>query len=441
MRSSFRSVTDVSEPRNVGLISVAHGINEFYSIALPPIIPLLVTELDITLTQAGLLLTVFYAMYSIFQLPAGLLADRIGKKRLLVAGLVGMSGGILLAATAQSYEMLLLSQILAGISGSTYHPTGMSLISDLETADTEGRAMGIFGFGGMVGTAGAPAIVGGVAGILDWRLALATAASAGLLGAALFFLLFEDTSNGREDRSTDRHSNDRQPDGGAEPPTSPGWKTGLRDALSRVPTSPGQLQAAIGVPLTASIVLLVATTILVSLQSRAIMTFTTSYLFVYTGESTALSNLGFLAMLVAGSLSSLWAGGLADRFDRAWLGLAAALSTALLLGGTLVVGPLSGTVGQTPLLVILLGWFFLLGVAMYAIVPVKNAIISGVSEEEFSGSLFGVTQTGSALGSTTGPALFGFLAERTSIALAYPAIAAASVLLALVFLALSRTLP
>ena len=128
----------------VGSISLGHGANEFFSVALPPIIPLLVTDLGISYAQAGFLLTIFFVMYSIFQLPAGVLADRVGKKRLLVAGLAGMSGGIALAATAGSYETLLIAQAIAGISGSTFHPTGMSLISDVETGSTEGKAMGVF---------------------------------------------------------------------------------------------------------------------------------------------------------------------------------------------------------------------------------------------------------------------------------------------------------
>ena len=443
MRSSLRSVTAVSQPRNVGLISGAHGINEFFSIVLPPIIPLLVTELDITYAQAGFLLTVFFAMYSIFQFPAGLIADRIGKKRLLVGGLVGMSVGILLASTAQSYEMLILSQILAGVSGSTYHPSGMSLISDIETSATEGRAMGIFGFGGMVGTAAAPVIVGGLAVLFDWRVALAAAAASGLLGAIVFFRYFEDTTAG-DDSTANRVQHDGGESEASRSSASDSAPPSVRERLGRLRNGSvrgglARVRETVGIPLTASILLLVATTILVSLQTRAIMTFTTSYLFLYTGESTSLANLGFLAMLVAGSLSSLWAGGLADRFNRGRLGIVVTLTTGLLLGATLFVGPLSELVSQWPLYAILLGWFFVLGIAMYAVVPIKNAIISGVSEEEFSGSLFGVTQTGSAIGSTTGPALFGYLATEMSMAVAYPLIAIVSVLLALVFVALSRT--
>lgn len=79
MRDSVRRMIAVSRPRVVGPVTVGHGINEFFAIVIPPIIPLLVSDIDITYGQAGFLLTTFFVMYMIFQLPAGILADRIGK--------------------------------------------------------------------------------------------------------------------------------------------------------------------------------------------------------------------------------------------------------------------------------------------------------------------------------------------------------------------------
>jgi hypothetical protein len=141
----------VSNPREVWLITVAHAVNEFYSVALPPILPLLVNDFAISYAEAGGLLTVFYVVYSVFQLPAGALADRIGQRWILAIGMVVLSGGILLAAGAQDYRTLVFAEALAGLGGSTYHPAGMSLISDLEGTSTEGKAMGIHGLGGVVG--------------------------------------------------------------------------------------------------------------------------------------------------------------------------------------------------------------------------------------------------------------------------------------------------
>ncbi len=406
----------------VGSISLGHGANEFFSVALPPIIPLLVTDLGISYAQAGFLLTIFFVMYSIFQLPAGVLADRVGKKRLLVAGLAGMSGGIALAATAGSYETLLIAQAIAGISGSTFHPTGMSLISDVETGSTEGKAMGVFGFGGMVGTMASPVLIGGLAVFAGWRVALGVAAILGIVVTLVFIPLFSEPS---DEQPADHSADERQPrpDGGR----SFSFRSPLRSAM-RV----------LNVPLTRGIAVLFCVTVLISLQSRAIQTFTTSYIAAGTGGSASVGNLGFFALLLGGSLSSLWAGSLSDRFDRGSLGVVAALGTALLVGATVFVARLPSGIPTELLFAFLAIWFFVIGAVMYACVPVKNALISEQAEREFSGSLFGVIQTASAIGSASGPAVFGVLATDWGIGAAYPAIAAVSLTLAALFFVLSR---
>jgi fucose permease len=75
---------------------------------------------------------------------------------------------------------------------------------------------------------------------------------------------------------------------------------------------------------------------------------------------------------------------------------------------------------------------------MYAIFPAINAITTEYSEREFSGSLFGLMLTAGSLGGAAGPLAFGWLAEATSIGVAFPAIAGVSLLGALVFLLLFR---
>lgn len=413
MVSPFKRIMNVSRPRVVGPISVAHGINEFFSIVIPPIIPLLVADLGISYGQAGFLVTIFFIMYSLFQLPAGILADWIGKRRIMLVGLLGMSGGILLASLATSYEMLLVAQAITGISGSTFHPTGMSLISDVETEDTEGKAMGVFGFGGALGTMSAPLVVGGLAAIAGWRVALAGGALLGIvvtLSSIPFLASSESTS-----------SQSARTDGGRP--------SRLRGIVRSV-------KGAVNVPLSRGIVLLFLLTLILSLQHRAIQTYTTAYITAESGASVSVGNLAFFALLLGGSVSSLWAGDLADRFNRELLGLVAAIATAVLVGATLLVSQLLGELPFEVLLIVLSVWFAIIGVLMYASYPIKNAMVSEKANEEYSGSLFGIIQTASAMGSATGPALFGVLATRWGVVAAFPAIAGVSVVLAVLFLLL-----
>jgi len=424
MRALLAEYRDIDHPRNVGLISLSHGVNEFYSIVVPPVVPLLVTDLGITYAQAGLLLTVFFAVYAALQLPAGLVADRYGKKRVLVAGLAVMAGSLGLASAAGSYEGLLAAQALAGVGGSTYHPTGMSLVSDLEREATEGKAMGVFGFGGMLGVAAAPLVVGGAAAVLGWRAALVAAAVGGLAFVAVFQVAFRDPG------ATPQATAGTEPDGGGA--------TGSDEDAGLVARGRERLARTLRFRLTPGVAVLAALTFLVSLQLRALHTFATGFLVDGVGRTTSVANGLFFVMLAASAAASIWVGSLADRFDRRLLGAVAAGVTSLVLGAMAVLPALDGAVGRWPATAVLAVAFALLGLAVYGPSPVKNALISEYATEESSGGLFGVTQTTSALGSAVGPALFGAVATDAGVGVAFPLVATVSLLVGAGFLALGR---
>jgi MFS family permease len=398
----------------VWLVTVAHAVNEFYSVALPPILPLLVNDFAISYAEAGALLTVFYVTYSVFQLPAGALADRIGQRWILAVGMVVLSAGILLAAAAGDYRTLVFAEVLAGVGGSTYHPAGMSLISDLEGAETEGKAMGIHGLGGVVGTALAPALVGGLAAVFDWRFALTASAGVGLVYGVIFLAVFRDVPRSEEPATV-------EPDGGSEP----GRDGGTGSATGRW----SGLGSLVSLPLERWVVVLFLGNLAISTELGAVRTFVTSYLVEHAGTTTGLANGVFFALLVGAGVASLGAGTLADSMDRGTLGVAAMAASAVALAGTAFVPPIG---------VVLFAYFFLIGVVMWAALPAINAITSAYSQQGFSGSLFGVMLTAGSLGGAAGPLLFGAAAERFGMGAAFPMIAVVSAAGAVVFLALRR---
>ena len=416
MSGTLRSrLFSVSNPREVWLVTVAHAVNEFYSVALPPILPLLVNDFAISYAEAGALLTVFYVTYSVFQLPAGALADRIGQRWILAVGMVVLAVGILVAASAQTYETLVFAEALAGLGGSTYHPAGMSLISDLEGSTTEGKAMGIHGLGGVVGTALAPALVGGLAALFDWRLALTVSAGVGLLYGAVFLAMFRDVPRSSEPTV--------EPDGGSDP------EAGADAACEGSSGGRFAPRALVSVPLERWVVVLFLANLAISTELGAVRTYVTSYLVEHAGTATGLANGVFFAMLVGAGIASLGAGTLADSMDRRTLGIAAMVGSALALAGTAVVPPVG---------VALVVWFFLAGVVLWAALPALNAITSAYSEREFSGSLFGVMLTAGSLGGAAGPLLFGAVAERVGMGAAFPLVALVSAAGAVAFLSMRR---
>jgi MFS family permease len=447
VRSVARRALSVSNPREVWLITVAHGVNEFYSVALPPILPLLVDDFAISYGEAGVLLTVFFAVYSVFQLPAGVLADRIGQRRLLAAGMVVLAAGILIAAGARDYRTLIVAEALAGVGGSTYHPAGMSLISDLETGETEGKAMGIHGLGGVVGTALAPALVGGLAALYDWRIALTASAAVGFCYAIAFFALFRDVDptddagrDGDRGGSDDVRGDDRGTtavDAGDDDRGTTAVDAGDDDrgttTVDGGETDTGSRwsnpRAFVSVPLERWVAVLFLANLAIATEIGAVRTFVTSYLVEQAGTTAAVANGIFFVMLVGAGVSSLGAGHLADAVDREWLGFGAMALSTVALGTTGLVPPVP---------IALFAWFFLVGVVMWAALPAMNAITSQYSERGFSGSLFGVMLTAGSLGGAGGPLLFGAAAGRFGMSAAFPLVAAVSAVGAVAFLAMRR---
>jgi EmrB/QacA subfamily drug resistance transporter len=105
-----------------------------------------------------------------FLLSAGSLADRYGRKRLFLSGLIVFTGGSVLCAAARNAEMLTASRAVQGIGGAILFATSLSLLA----ANFHGRDRGVaFGVWGAV--TGIAAALGPVAGglinlsWLGWR--------------------------------------------------------------------------------------------------------------------------------------------------------------------------------------------------------------------------------------------------------------------------------
>src|SRR5258708_26678090 len=82
-KSSIRG----KEYRAIALVSLAHFINHFHNMVLPPLFPFLKAQLGIGFIELGFALTVANILSVVAQLPVGFLVDRIGSPRRLGLGL------------------------------------------------------------------------------------------------------------------------------------------------------------------------------------------------------------------------------------------------------------------------------------------------------------------------------------------------------------------
>ncbi|WP_063711886.1 MFS transporter [Nocardia sp. BMG111209] len=125
-------------------------------------LPRLTADLSPSATQQLWILDIYGFMTAGFLVTMGTLGDRIGRRRLLLAGAVAFGAGSVLAACSTGSTMLILARALMGIAGATLAPSGLALIRVM-FADPAQRAAAVGVFTGCftVGAITGP-IVGGV---------------------------------------------------------------------------------------------------------------------------------------------------------------------------------------------------------------------------------------------------------------------------------------
>src|SRR3989338_2687046 len=72
----------------------AHFVHDVFSDVLYVLLPVWAGEFGLTFAQVGFMRTVYSGGMALFQVPAGLLAERRGERRLLAAGAGGAAGGL-----------------------------------------------------------------------------------------------------------------------------------------------------------------------------------------------------------------------------------------------------------------------------------------------------------------------------------------------------------
>lgn len=86
-----------------------------------PIIGEIKEAYDIDNAQAGGIMSLFFLAYTIFQIPSGILGDKIGRKKVLVAGFILYAAFIASIFFASSFSIFILLWMLAGAAQGTYY--------------------------------------------------------------------------------------------------------------------------------------------------------------------------------------------------------------------------------------------------------------------------------------------------------------------------------
>ena len=106
-----------------------------------PFLPAISRGLGVPLEVASLLLTV-RGLLGVTSPLFGYLSDRIGRKPLMLAGLLMLIAGAALLVTGRSFGMALVAFALLGLAKSSYDPAMQAYVSDVVPYEHRGRALG-----------------------------------------------------------------------------------------------------------------------------------------------------------------------------------------------------------------------------------------------------------------------------------------------------------
>ncbi|MHB1140063.1 MAG: MFS transporter, partial [Microthrixaceae bacterium] len=126
-------------------------------------------DLDVDAGSVGWVVNAFALGAAGPLLVSGRIADRIGRRRMLLAGVGLFAVGTLVCAVAPTFPVLVLARTIQGVATSLFMPASLSVVSTTFGGDRRAWAIGVWSAIGSTAAAAAPVVGGLVVDALDWR--------------------------------------------------------------------------------------------------------------------------------------------------------------------------------------------------------------------------------------------------------------------------------
>jgi MFS transporter, FSR family, fosmidomycin resistance protein len=385
-----------------------HVVNDALFAGLYPLLPLIAAGLGLTYAQVGLIKTAYTGSSSLFQVPAGMAAERFSEHALLALGTGWVGAGLLAMTLATGFLSLLLLTLVAGLGGNVQHPVATGLVSRLNDAGRRGTAIGTLNFAGDVGKVLAPLLVGGASLVGGWQAGLAALGALGVLFALLYALTVPPP------RPTAETEGPPAPAAGASPqPAGPRGSVG---------------PAGWGITRRAPFAALTLIGVLDAAARGAALTFL-PFLLLSRGFDAAGVSAAFALLFAAGAAGKFLCGPLSDRYGSVAAIVFTEAVTALSLLAALVAP-------GAWLLVVLLP----LGFVLNGTSSVLYAAVAGLVDVARRARGYGLYYTCTQLATAVAPLLYGLLADRAGLGPTFAVLAAVTFLIVPLTLVLGRDL-
>lgn len=144
-------------------LSVAWATLQLGRFLLPPLLPAIITDLEMTTLTAGIALGALQAVYALTQFPSGRLSDRFTRPSLIVPGLIALTGAFLLLSVATAVWLFFAAAISIGVGKGLFAVPSRAQLSDL-FVEKRGQALGLYAagtdLGGILAAGGGVVVTG-----------------------------------------------------------------------------------------------------------------------------------------------------------------------------------------------------------------------------------------------------------------------------------------
>jgi multidrug resistance protein len=350
-----------------------------------PLLPFYADRFGASGLDIGLLVMI-YSLAQLFMAPVwGRLSDRVGRRPILLVGLVSSAVSYLIFAYAGSLAVLFLSRVLAGVGGATV-PVAQAYIADITPPERRAGNMGLIGAAFGLGFIFGPALGGGLAPISAAAPGLAAAALCLANAVLAFFFLPESLPAG--ERSRRRLL-----------PRAAG-----REAL-RVAVSSGKVLRLLALSFffTMAFAAMQPTFPLLGAARFGLEERSVGYLFAFLGLISAVIQGGLVRRLVP---------------------LLGEVTLIRLCGGPFIAGLV--LIALAPNVTVLLVALALLAIGFGGTLPSVVSLLSRVAPPELQGSVLGLGQSVGSLARVFGPVMAGLTFDHLGMAWPYLGGAAAA---------------